>query len=286
MNAEAIRQISWDGRRLDFSRKTYVMGIINCTPDSFFPASRRSSPGAAVAEGLEMAGWGVDIVDVGGESTRPGSETMTETEEIERVCPVIEGIRSSSEVMISIDTTKSRVAEEALKVGADLVNDVSGLKSDPKLAALVSARQVPVVVMHMRGTPRTMQNHPYYEDTLAEIIEELEESVGIALREGVQRNMIILDPGIGFGKRVEDNLRIIKHLDILKNMGYPVLIGLSRKSFLGALLGKPVEDRLPATIAANTMAIIKGADIVRVHDYREAVDMARILDAVRNVDDR
>ena len=231
-----------------------------------------------------MVVCGVDIIDIGGESTRPGSKDVSVQEEIERVCPVIETIRRELDTIISVDTTKAPVAEEALRRGADMVNDISALKGDEDMKHLVATRKAPIVLMHMRGTPETMQQNPHYDDTLGEIEAELRGSVQLAVEAGILREHIIVDPGIGFGKRPEDNLRIILHLDRLKEMGFPLLIGLSRKSFLGFVLDLPVEKRLIGTVAANTIAILNGADIVRVHDYSEAVQMVRVIRAIQNVD--
>ncbi len=271
-------------RLVDFDRETLVMGILNCTPDSFYPGSRISSAESAIQSARDMAVCGVDIIGIGGESTRPGSKDVSVQEEIERVCPVIETIRRELDTIISVDTTKAPVAEEALRRGADMVNDISALKGDEDMKHLVATRKAPIVLMHMRGTPETMQHNPHYDDTLGEIEAELRGSVQLAVEAGILREHIIVDPGIGFGKRLEDNLRIILHLDRLKKMGFPLLIGLSRKSFLGFVLDLPVEKRLIGTVAANTIAILNGADIVRVHDYSEAVQMVRVIRAIQNVD--
>lgn len=258
-----------------------VMGIINCTPDSFYPGSRRPETEAAVRTALAMVDDGAGIIDVGGESTRPGSEFVDQAEEAARVVPVIRGIREESDVLISVDTRKSGVAREALDAGADIVNDVSGLRDDPELAALVAERNVPVVIMHMRETPKTMQVDPYFRDVVREVRDELMERVGSALDAGISRNRIIIDPGIGFGKRLEDNLSLLKNVPALRELGFPVLIGASRKSFIDKILRRPVEDRLPATLAVEAFAVMGGAEIVRVHDVRETVDMVRILGAIR-----
>ncbi len=265
----------------EIGNRTLVMGIVNCTPDSFYPASRKTTVADALETALRMVDSGVDIVDVGGESTRPGSEPVPAEEEIERVCPLIEAIGRRDSVLISIDTTKSVVARTALRAGAGMVNDISGFKGDQGMAAVVAGARVPVALMHMRGMPRTMQSNPFYADAVGEVIAELQESVGTALRAGVQKSRIILDPGIGFGKRLEDNLRIIRHLRTIRELGFPLLIGISRKSFLGLILDRPVEQRLIGTVAANTVAIMNGADIIRVHDYAEAVQMVRVIDAIR-----
>lgn len=281
--SEGNRVISWGGRTLDFTKKTYVMGILNCTPDSFYPSSRAATMGAAMEACASMMSAGVDIIDVGGESTRPGAGPVSAKEEAGRVVPVVKELRKQSGVIISVDTCKKEVAEQALDAGADMVNDVSGLSHDREMADFISQRGVPIVLMHMRGTPKTMQEDPRYQDTMGEILRELAASVSIALDAGISRRMIIVDPGIGFAKRAADNLRIIRDLASLKSLGFPILIGVSRKSFIGQVVGRPVEERLTGTIAANTLAVINGADIVRVHDVRDAVDMVKIIDSIRRI---
>jgi len=277
------RLMTWGKRSLDFSRKTYVMGILNCTPDSFYPGSRATTLKDALASGREMIDAGVDIIDVGGESTRPGSDPVRAEEEIRRVIPVVQALRGISDVIISIDTRKREVAERALDAGADIVNDISGLRHNEDLANLVARRKVPIVLMHMRGTPKTMQKNPLYRNTISEILRELEPSVTAALGAGIARDMIIIDPGIGFGKRVQDNLRIIRELGSLKSLAFPILVGLSRKGFIGELLDRPVEKRLIGTVTANTLAILNGANIIRVHDVADAVEMVKIIDSVRRI---
>jgi len=223
---------------------------------------------------------GADILDVGGESTRPGSDSVAVDEEMTRVVPVIEEVRKFSDILLSVDTRKAEVAEGALEAGADMVNDISGLRGNRPLAELVAGRRVPVVLMHMRGEPKTMQDNPHYDDTVAEIIEELKGSVDFALACGIAKEQIIVDPGIGFGKRCRDNLAIINNLGALRSLGFPVLVGLSRKSFIGTVLDRPVEQRLTGTVVANTLAVLNGADIIRVHDVAEAVDTVRMIAAV------
>ena len=275
------RTMSWGDRVLDFGRKTYVMGILNCTPDSFYPSSRHASIKDSMETVKAMAQAGVDIIDVGGESTRPGSDPVCEEEEIRRVIPVIQAIRKQSDVMLSLDTRRREVAERGLDSGVDIINDVSGLRHDAGLARLVACRKVPVVLMHMRGTPKTMQREPAYRDTIGEILSELKDSIAAALEAGVEADRIIVDPGIGFGKRVQDNLRIIRDLASLKTLHCPILVGLSRKSFIGEILDRPVENRLTGTVTANTLAVLGGADIIRVHDVADAVEMVKIIDSIR-----
>ncbi len=276
-------KIAWGKRTLDFSDKTYVMGILNCTPDSFYSASCAPTLESAEEKALKMIADGVDIIDVGGESSRPGSESVETSEELKRVVPVIKMIREKSEVLISIDTRKSEVAEQAIEAGADIVNDISGLKENTALAKLIAEKGIPVIIMHMRGTPKDMQEEPFYKDTVSDILKEIKSAVAFAQNCGISRKKIIVDPGIGFGKRVEDNLRIIQQLASLQSLNLPILIGISRKSFIAGIIKQPVENRLTGTITANTMAILNGTDIVRVHDVPDALEMVQIIDAVRRV---
>jgi len=277
------RTISWGSRTLDFTHKTYVMGILNCTPDSFYPSSRAATIKDAMRSAHEMISEGVDIVDVGGESTRPGAEAVPLEEEIRRVIPVIQALREDSDVIISVDTRKKEVAGRALDAGADIINDISGLRHNEELARLVARRRVPVVLMHMRGTPKTMQKNPFYKNTISEILRELQPSIAAAIGAGIAPEMIIIDPGIGFGKRSQDNLRIIKELASLKSLKFPILVGLSRKGFIGEILDRPVEKRLIGTVTANTLAVLNGANIIRVHDVADAVEMVKIIDSIRRI---
>lgn len=275
------RVMSWGSRVLDFTRKTYVMGILNCTPDSFYPASRNETIREALKNAREMIGAGVDIIDVGGESSRPGSESIETDEEIRRVIPVVQAIRKESDIMISVDTRRKEIAERSLDAGADIINDISGLRHNDELARLVARRRVPIVLMHMRGTPKTMQKQASYKNTISEILRELQPSIAAAIGAGIASEMIIIDPGVGFGKRAQDNLRIIRELASLKSLNFPILIGLSRKSFIGEILDRPVEKRLIGTVTANTLAVINGANIIRVHDVGDAVEMVKVIDSVR-----
>ena len=268
-----------DERVLDLRGKS-VMGVINRTPDSFFPASRYVSPDAACREAQAMAERGAALIDVGGESTRPGSDPVDVDEECARVLPVIEGLRAASDVAISIDTQKVAVAERALDAGADLINDVAAL-ADPAMRALAAERDVPVVLVHMRGTPKTMQRAPHYEAVVDEVSTELRRAIDRALAAGVREDRIIVDPGIGFGKRVQDNLAILRSVGAFRRLGRPVLVGLSHKSFLGKILGdRPVDGRHAASIVGGCLALAGGADIIRVHDVAAAVDTVRVLEAV------
>jgi len=256
------------------------MGILNCTPDSFHAGSRLPSLREALQAAEGMIRAGADILDVGGESTRPGADPVPAEEEIRRVVPVIRAIRATADTVISVDTRNRATAERALDAGADIVNDVSALSHDPGMAPLVAARGVPVVLMHMRGTPKTMQGEAVYGDAVAEVLRELGASVAVAVAAGVSPGRIIVDPGIGFAKRTPDNLRLVRDLAAFRSLGMPILVGLSRKRFIGDVTGMPAEGRLAGTIAANTLAVLHGADIVRVHDVAEAVAMVRVIDAV------
>lgn len=258
------------------------MGILNVTPDSFFDGGKYLNREDAIKRALEMVEEGADIIDVGGESTRPYSEPVSTDEELKRVIPVIEGIRSRSDVFISIDTYKARVAEEAVYAGADIVNDISGFKFDRDMAYTVARLGVYGVIMHIKGTPRNMQVNPYYEDVISEIKEYFNERIEFALSVGIEREKIIIDPGIGFGKRVKDNLKIIKELKTFKEFGLPVLIGTSMKSFIGHVTSSEVHDRVEGTLASIAISIWNGADILRVHDVKKTVKVLKLVHAIMN----
>jgi dihydropteroate synthase len=269
-------------RKLSFGGGTLIMGVINVTPDSFYIGSRVQRREDAVERALDFEKAGADVVDVSGLSTRPGAEEIDADEETERVIPVIEGIRKRSDVLISVDTYRSRVAVPAIACGARIVNDISGLRYDERLPDVVRNADVHIVLMHIRGKPANMQSRAAYRDVVDEISDELDFSVRAALEAGISPTRIILDPGIGFAKTAEHNLALIKYLPKIKEKGYPVLIGLSRKSFLGAYTGLEPEDRLIPTVAANAISIFQGADIIRVHDVKEAKYTAAIADAIKN----
>ncbi len=256
------------------------MGVVNVTPDSFFDGGKFLEPGQAVERGLELAEQGADILDIGGESSRPGSEPVPAEEELRRVLPVLRGLRRQTGVFISIDTTKRAVAEAALDAGADIINDISALRFDPSLLALAASRSAAVVLMHMLGTPKTMQSAPAYGDVVAEVREFLEEREAAVMAAGVERERIIVDPGIGFGKRLSDNLSLINNLSVFRDLGRPLLVGPSRKSFLGALLDLPAEDRLEGTLAASVLSVVRGAHILRVHDVLAVSRAVRTAEAV------
>ncbi len=263
------------------TRRTVVMGIVNVTPDSFSDGGKYFDPSRAVAHGEQMARDGADIVDIGGESTRPGARPVSADEEISRVLPVIRGLRAKISLPISIDTTKSEVARAALDEGADVVNDISALGFDPAMAPLVAREKAPIVLMHMQGTPRIMQQNPFYENVVEEVKEFLRRRVQFALAAGVEADKIIVDPGIGFGKNIEHNLALLRGLGALADLGRPILVGTSRKTFIGKLLDAAPEERLEGSLAAAVAAALAGANIVRVHDVKEAARAVRVADALR-----
>lgn len=257
-----------------------VVGIVNVTPDSFSDGGRYMEPNAAVARALELEREGAAYIDVGGESTRPGAESVSAAEELRRVMPVIEGLRATGlRAAISIDTSKVAVARAAIAAGASLVNDVTAFRAEPELASLVAELEVDCCLMHMRGDPRTMQREVHYDDVVAEVLEFLEQRVGYALAAGIARERITIDPGIGFGKSVEHNLELLSRLEEITALGLPVLIGTSRKSFLGVVTGKPSDDRLPGTIATCVMAFERGASMFRVHDVGPVADALAVAAA-------
>lgn len=269
------------GFRLNFGSRTYVMGILNVTPDSFSDGGMFFDRAKAVERGLEMAGEGADIIDVGGESTRPGAADISIDEELERTVPVIDAITKREKIAISIDTRKSKVAGEAVRAGASIINDISGLRYDPAMGPVAASTSAALVVMHIKGTPKDMQLNPVYIDVVSEIAASLRESIDIARASGISEERIIIDPGIGFGKTVEHNLEILNRLNELKALGRPICVGPSRKSFIGKILGiDRVSDRLIGTLAACVAAIMKGAGIVRVHDVKEACQAARMADSI------
>jgi len=263
---------------LDLSSRTHIMGILNITPDSFSDGGEFFTVDRAVERGIQMAEEGADIIDIGAESTRPGAEPIPTDEELQRLLPVLEQLLKKTEVPISVDTYKSKVAEAALKAGAHIINDISGLRFDPSMKDVVARHQAPVIIMHIKGEPRNMQIDPFYEDVMGEISDYLAESIRLAAMAGVKKENIIIDPGIGFGKRLEDNYEIIRRLSELKRLGCPILIGPSRKSFLGKVLNLPPAERLEGTMAAVAIGIQNGADIVRVHDVNAVSRVCRIAD--------
>jgi dihydropteroate synthase len=256
------------------------MAIVNCTSDSFYAGSRNRDAEAALDRALKAAGEGADIIDFGGESTRPGAEYVPPEEELHRVIPVIEAFRRRSPLPVSVDTRKAVVARAALDAGADIINDVSALEDDPTLGPLCARRYAPVVLMHKKGTPREMQDRPRYNDVIEEVTSYFTAAVRRAQGCGIPAGHIILDPGIGFGKRLEDNLAILANLDRLRSIGCPLLIGLSRKTFIGEITGREAARRLAGTLAAGVFCIMAGVKILRVHDVAETVDLVKVIHAV------
>jgi len=272
-------------RTLILGERTLVVGALNVTPDSFSDGGLYLDTRRAIERAYELERAGADILDVGGESTRPGSEGVTADEELARVLPVLEGLRSRMKIPISIDTQKAAVAEVAVAAGAEIINDVSALRSDAALAEVARRHRLPLVLMHMRGTPRTMQSGPFARDVLRDVVSGLRAALARARKAGLAKTQIILDPGIGFGKSFEQNYELLAHLPKLAALGCPLLVGASRKAFLGATLGRrgaavPAEARIWGTAATVTASILGGAHIVRVHDVAEMVQVARVTDAV------
>jgi len=274
-------------RTLVLGERTLIMGVLNITPDSFSDGGKFFSLKRAIDGALVMERAGADILDIGAESTRPGSAGISAAEELQRLLPVLEALRKRLKIPISVDTQKAGVAEIALGAGAALLNDISGLKNDPRMAEVAAKFGVPLILMHMRGTPRTMQKQPFAKNVLKDVITGLRHSIAIARRAGVRNSQIILDPGIGFGKSFGQNYELLGRLPELAKLGYPLLVGTSRKGFLGATLathGKPAppEARIWGTAATVTASILGGAHIVRVHDVAEMAQVARVADALRN----
>ncbi len=267
--------------RVDFSRRTAIMGVLNVTPDSFYDGGRRRDASQAIADGVAMVGAGADIIDIGGEASRPGAQAVSEAEELARVLPVIDGLRKQIAVPISIDTYKSSVARAALDGGADIVNDISALRFDPAMVGLIAKEKVPLILMHMQGTPRTMQVEPHYDDVVREVRDFLAAQLYDALDAGIAAESVLLDPGIGFGKNLEHNLQLLRGLPIFAALGQPLLVGVSRKAFIGKILNLEPELRLEGSLAANVAAALGGANLVRVHDVAETCKAIKVADALR-----
>jgi dihydropteroate synthase len=269
-------------KSFDWGSRTYIMGVLNVTPDSFSDGGRFATANAAIAQAIQMVISGVDIIDIGGESTKPGATPVDEATELARVIPVIEGIRQhpdTQHIPISIDTTKASVARSAIQAGADIINDVSGGQFDAEMFATVAQLGVPYIMMHMRGTPATMQQMTDYDDVIGEILAFFETQIDRAVNAGIDRAKMIIDPGIGFAKQYQQSIELIRHLDRFEILNLPLLVGVSRKSFIGKILNQPdPEGRLWGTAAACCAAIAGGADILRVHDVTEMVDVSRVAD--------
>lgn len=276
-------ELKWRDYRLDFASKTCIMGILNVTPDSFSDGGIYFDKARAVERAFRMAEEGADIIDIGGQSTRPGSEPVPVEEELKRTIPVIEALKGRLGIPVSIDTYRAEVAKRAVEAGADMINDISGLMFDPEMAHAVAKAGVPVVIMHIKGTPKDMQANPVYEALIPEVMDYLREGIRLAVSAGVKEDMIVVDPGIGFGKTFEHNLEILNRLGDFTLLGKPILVGVSRKAFIGKILGDaPPSERLEGTLAAVSIAVLNGANIVRVHDVREVSKAVKVADAVIN----
>jgi len=275
-------KLTWGNFTFDFSQRTYIMGILNVTPDSFSDGGFYLDKGMAIEHALKMQDEGADIIDIGGESTRPGSESIPAKEEIKRIVPVIEELAKKLKIPISVDTYKSEVATAALSSGASMVNDISGLRFDQKMPEVVAEHKIPIIIMHIKGRPKDMQINPVYTALIPEVMDYLRGGIEIARSAGIADDKIIIDPGIGFGKTVQHNLEIIKRLNEFTGFEKPILIGPSRKSFIGRILGDlPVSERLEGTAAAAAIGIFNGANIIRVHDVKAMVRVARIADSIK-----
>ncbi|HVH71169.1 MAG TPA: dihydropteroate synthase [Candidatus Dormibacteraeota bacterium] len=274
-------------RMLVLGERTLIMGVLNVTPDSFFDGGQFLDPATAIEHALTMEAHGADLLDIGGESTRPGSRAIHASEELDRILPVLEGLRGCLKIPISVDTRKAAVAELALRAGAEMINDVSGLRNDARIAEVAARSGAPLILMHMRGEPRTMQKSGFARDVMKNVIRGLRKATSITRKAGVAKSQIILDPGIGFGKSFAQNYELLEKLPLLAKLGYPLLVGTSRKGFLGATLarnGRPAlpGDRIWGTAATVTASILHGAHIVRVHDVAEMIQVSRVADCLVN----
>ncbi len=273
--------LSWDDHTLNLGEKTHIIGILNVTPDSFSDGGLYLEPEKAIEQGLKMAREGADIIDVGGESTRPYSKRVTASEEIDRVLPVIEVLHKELTIPISIDTYKSEVARQALNAGASIINDISALRFDPQMGQLAAETGVPIILMHMKGMPEDMQNNPIYDNLIDEILAFLQDAVDRSKAAGIKEDMIIVDPGIGFGKVFDDNLKIIKELTRFNILKKPLVLGTSNKSFIGHILNKEPHERDTGTMATIAAGIINGAHFVRVHNVQKTLDTVKIVDSIK-----
>lgn len=285
MTKRKLYRVKLQRTTLVLGERTLVMGVLNVTPDSFSDGGKFFTVDRAVEAAFNMERAGADILDIGAESTRPGSSGIPASEEIARLLPALQALRGRLKIPISVDTQKASVAEIALGAGAQILNDISGLKNDPRLANVAAKFRTPLILMHMRGTPRTMQKEPFAKDVLKDVTRGLREAVATARRAGVTKSQIILDPGIGFGKSFAQNYELLAKLPQLARLGYPLLVGTSRKGFLGATLARegkpaPLEERILGTAATVTASILNGAHIVRVHDVREIAQVARVTDCL------
>jgi dihydropteroate synthase len=285
MTARKRFRVKLGARTLLLGERTLVMGVLNVTPDSFSDGGKFLEPEAAVEQAFAMETAGADLLDIGGESTRPGSQETSAAEELDRILPVLEALRDRLKIPISVDTRRAAVAELALRAGAELINDISGLKHDPRIADVVARFGAPIILMHTRGEPRTMQEGPFARNVMKDVTQGLRRSMAVARKAGVAKSQIILDPGIGFGKTFAQNFELLQKLPRLAKLGYPLLVGTSRKGFLGAALARdgnpaPPEERIWGTAATVTASILNGAHIVRVHDVAEMAQVARVADCL------
>lgn len=274
-------QMTWADYSLSLHERTHVMGILNVTPDSFADGGLHFQTEQAIEHGLAMARDGADIIDVGGESTRPYAEKVSSRDELARVIPVIEALSQELTIPISIDTYKAEVANQALKAGASIINDISALRFDPHMIPLAEEAGVPVIIMHMKGTPADMQRNPVYGNLIPEIISFLRDALDAAIRGGIREEMLIIDPGIGFGKTFDHNLEIIRDLTKFKELGSPILLGSSRKAFIGHIINREPSDRDTGTMATVAAGVLNGAHIVRVHNVKMAVETVQMMDAIK-----
>jgi dihydropteroate synthase len=278
-------EIRLTSRTLNLGQRTLVMGVLNVTPDSFSDGGKFLDPQRAIEHALAMERAGADLLDIGGESTRPGSSGIAAEEELARIQPVLEGLRNRLKIPISIDTQKAEVAEGAIAAGAEIINEISGLKNDPRLAGVAARHRVPLILMHMRGKPCNMQDGPFARNVMQDVARGLRASVAMARKAGVAKSQLILDPGIGFGKSFSQNYELLAKLPELAKLGFPLMVGASRKGFLGTALGghgkpAPPEERIWGTAATATASILGGAHIIRVHDVPEMVQVARVSDCL------
>lgn len=273
--------LNWSGHSLNLDQRTHVMGILNITPDSFSDGGHYLELDKAVEHGIKMAREGADIIDVGGESTRPYSKQISVDEELDRVIPVIKALSKEVSIPISIDTYRAKVAGESLRAGASIINDISALRFDPDMASIAAGAGVPLILMHMKGAPKDMQENPVYDDVIAEITCFLQQAIGAAVKAGVKEDLIIIDPGIGFGKTFDHNLQILRGIDKFLGLNRPVLLGASNKAFIGHILDAGPRQRDTGSMAAISYGVIKGVHMVRVHDVKKAVETVRVIDTIK-----
>ena len=274
-------ELTWQGRSLDLRQKTCVMGVLNVTPDSFSDGGRFLDPERAVEHGLQMAKDGAHIIDVGGESTKPYSEKISIAEEVDRVVPVIHALSRELSIPISIDTTKSDVAIGAMDAGASMINDISALNFDPEMGKVAAKAEVPVILMHMMGKPENMQDNPEYDDVVEDVLNFLKRSMDRCIDFGIRKNLLIVDPGIGFGKTFAHNLQLLRSLDRFKALERPILVGSSNKAFIGHISGGKPHERETGSMATAAASVMNGAHMVRVHNVKKAVETVKIIDAVK-----